>query len=445
MTFVLKVAFGSDIRRKRFSSASEVTLQAVDAFVRETMGAEGGSGNYVAKYCDDEGDLCTLADHSLEDALQLAAEKQLLRLEISLIGAAAATATPLEEGGQPRGDAGPGHGGQGFEWQGGEWHGGGVKKLFWILGEMYRSSGLLEPETVAALFLQWLPMITQRCIRKMEKIRRMGPELVPKVAPALATFAETLRTTAEVQSFADRFDALRADPSAVDAGLLVVEFCEMLKTLSFDVRSKIVQDLAQVLTPLIQQDLCSPTDGAEHLSAGSGRLVHHGFTCDGCQTSPIEGPRYRCTVCDDYDLCGACFVKKEEIHTEGHDFRSIVCPEGFPAHEKGWGKGADWWGKHCGKGWGKAWGKPGGLKASWDILAGKKAWIMMKQGWPEASEEDAFCTGKGHGKWGKWACKQWPEQEGDWWQSGKAKGKGKGWWKGAGAWAWPEQHEPPEV
>lgn len=59
----------------------------------------------------------------------------------------------------------------------------------------------------------------------------------------------------------------------------------------------------------------------EHLG-GSAEAVHSMVTCDGCHASPIKGPRFKCKVCPDYDLCQHCFAKKAEIH-ENHDFERI--------------------------------------------------------------------------------------------------------------------------
>ena len=36
------------------------------------------------------------------------------------------------------------------------------------------------------------------------------------------------------------------------------------------------------------------------------RVVHYGFTCDGCNCQPIVGVRYKCTVRPDFDLCERC-------------------------------------------------------------------------------------------------------------------------------------------
>jgi len=49
------------------------------------------------------------------------------------------------------------------------------------------------------------------------------------------------------------------------------------------------------------------------------RRPHFQIICDGCQTT-INGDRYKCTNCPDYDLCSACEPKKAEIHDANHLF-----------------------------------------------------------------------------------------------------------------------------
>ena len=46
--------------------------------------------------------------------------------------------------------------------------------------------------------------------------------------------------------------------------------------------------------------------------------VHEGFYCDGCDTSPIKGTRYRCLECHDYDLCYSCNNKGNALHNCHH-------------------------------------------------------------------------------------------------------------------------------
>lgn len=49
----------------------------------------------------------------------------------------------------------------------------------------------------------------------------------------------------------------------------------------------------------------APAPAAAPQSEGS--VVHVGVTCDVCGVSPITGPRYKCTVRDNYDVCAACY------------------------------------------------------------------------------------------------------------------------------------------
>lgn len=61
------------------------------------------------------------------------------------------------------------------------------------------------------------------------------------------------------------------------------------------------------------------------------KTVHHGYTCDGCQTSPIVGIRYKCSVRPDYDLCEDCEAAMEtphpmiKIREPKHAPRAVVC------------------------------------------------------------------------------------------------------------------------
>lgn len=49
---------------------------------------------------------------------------------------------------------------------------------------------------------------------------------------------------------------------------------------------------------------------------------HSGYCCDRCGKDNFEGFRYKCTVCDDYDLCHYCFLHQSDQTT--HRYLSII-------------------------------------------------------------------------------------------------------------------------
>ncbi|XP_059922232.1 E3 ubiquitin-protein ligase HERC2 isoform X1 [Gadus macrocephalus] len=57
--------------------------------------------------------------------------------------------------------------------------------------------------------------------------------------------------------------------------------------------------------------------------------VHPGVRCDGCQMFPINGPRFKCRNCDDFDYCDSCF--KTSKHNTRHSFGRINEPGQSPA------------------------------------------------------------------------------------------------------------------
>ncbi|CAJ1387164.1 unnamed protein product [Effrenium voratum] len=116
---------------------------------------------------------------------------------------------------------------------------------------------------------------------------------------------------------------------------------------------------------------------------------HLGVKCDGCGASPIMGPRFRCTVCPDFDFCSHCFQKKDKIHggeCVGHDFEQVEQPCWSPLWTmmrmlKGKGKGK---GKCKGKGKGKGKGKCKG-KFEAEQTEGEVCSWPVHHFWPEHS------------------------------------------------------------
>lgn len=53
-------------------------------------------------------------------------------------------------------------------------------------------------------------------------------------------------------------------------------------------------------------------------------VLHNRYSCDGCGMKPIQGFRYKCTVCKDFDYCEVCHTIYHEIHL--HPFVCITDP-----------------------------------------------------------------------------------------------------------------------
>jgi len=139
----------------------------------------------------------------------------------------------------------------------------------------------------------------------------------------------------------------------------------------------------------------------------AGEAVHHGVVCDGCGMKPIVGPRYKCTVWHDYDLCSAC--ETTGMHPVQHPLLKMRRPQSVEAHwqgrRPGCGRGRGRWGGWGGygggrgRGWGQQHvpnqpGKPGftylrdvNLPDKSEVLPSsvvKKQWaIRSDSGWGE--------------------------------------------------------------
>ena len=56
---------------------------------------------------------------------------------------------------------------------------------------------------------------------------------------------------------------------------------------------------------------------------------HSNITCDSCHVKNFFGYRYKCSVCDDYDLCSNCFEDRKEsgLHKSNHPLKVIRSPD----------------------------------------------------------------------------------------------------------------------
>jgi len=82
------------------------------------------------------------------------------------------------------------------------------------------------------------------------------------------------------------------------------------------------------LTVTVKKPAVKETGGAAG-GVGEEDVVHQGVTCDGCDQNNITGPRYKCVVCDDYDLCGSCEAAGRH---PGHNMIKMTTPRNVFPH-----------------------------------------------------------------------------------------------------------------
>lgn len=243
--------------------------------------------------------------------------------------------------------AGWGHGGCG----------GGPKKLLLILRAL-RDTGILTPQMFASLVVQWLPMITQRIARKVDKINHVARfGLEGGMRRAAEVLQERTAATPGLERFAQEIgEALQGKCNQCRLGETLHQMLKELRTLPFEVQTTFAEQVATHLLPLLDE-LSLPWQKHGAWSSpwwppmagpmAPGQQFHHGVTCDGCNACPIAGPRFKCLMCPDYDLCGNCYPKKLELHPScagaQRDFHCIL----LPGQNKGKGKGLF----KGGKGW----------------------------------------------------------------------------------------------
>lgn len=104
------------------------------------------------------------------------------------------------------------------------------------------------------------------------------------------------------------------------------KFCQ--STGSIDILKK--PKLKSILE-MIRQEVKAYIPNALAMSHEDSSAVHSGVRCNGCNVVPITGPRYKCTVCLDYDFCSNCEASVEHAHpflklrTSAQVPRTLIC------------------------------------------------------------------------------------------------------------------------
>ena len=124
-----------------------------------------------------------------------------------------------------------------------------------------------------------------------------------------------------------RLKGLKESRSAEDFGLLAQESLTQRQTVQAlsplvhvawppKPRAKLQGciERARALARVLTVNTVAGTAGLSGAAQAARADVHPNITCDGCGASPIRGVRFQCSLCPDFDLCGACQARN--LHPE---------------------------------------------------------------------------------------------------------------------------------
>lgn len=442
----LKVEFEGDLRRLRLQlpqgSPEVEKLQTIREAIRHGFSwSDDENAGVVLKYKDEEGDLCTLVQATVEDFLAqpgsgplrlvatrppLAASTRAPELPVAQELAAATTAPqePMVEG-TPRpspmaqsatvsaassavdptarsrteapgcneafdGETGftAGHPSYTCGSSVGPW------KLLMCLRGLWDAQKM-SAKMVGSMMLQFLPILAQRAHRKQEKLNRLGPSKREELLPLLRCVSAYIERVPEAAPLKSQLEDFISGRDVTKLG----DFLALLfKTLAMSKDrhgvAEAINGVAEQLLNFMPRIFPAMFEGSSEVQR-AGVAVHHGVRCSACNAEPVSGPRFRCAEAG-IDLCGECFIDQGcEISDQ---FECDFLPPTYSAEPD-----------PC-----KAWSDKDSKRAM------KEAWSREKQAWKESAKvwKEAWKQWKSVQKCGK----GWPHYKGK-----KGKGKAKGW------------------
>jgi len=268
---LVKVSLEDDVRRFHLDINDGMYKQLL-ATLKKSF---GGLDSHVIKYLDDENDLCTLTEETFGDALVLARKNSpfILRLKVVKVEKKEEPKKCPESGpATPR-----------------EAHGGLPAGFPFPFPFPFGQEGCHTGNAGCGLgsFLPFLPPHVAAFIPYLKAAIKADPSLIPFVVGSAIGIVQG------------------TEPSDISG--LFNKFGDLLKTLAQRVKKE-------------------THDGPSFGSPAQDVPVHHGVSCDGCGLFPITGARFKCTVCDNYDLCSTCIDKKAEVHSASHSFHRFDQP-----------------------------------------------------------------------------------------------------------------------
>mmetsp|Transcript_11793 Transcript_11793/g.19361 ORF Transcript_11793/g.19361 Transcript_11793/m.19361 type:complete len:520 (-) Transcript_11793:161-1720(-) len=340
MPSVLKMQFGDDVRRtQQVCWSFDLVRQSVLASFTHVE-----PNRLVIKYFDEEGDACVLVQETFADFVEQNIGKSSAKVQVEISNSASVAPpqvdaemqdqeeTPQQSDSQvpPECSSGPFRDFLPF--------------VFGILSGVPGGMG----ESLASMVRQYGPMLAQHLDAHHHKIDEFVAGRQESILPIVEALVNALEPFPQFNDAQNLLDEIVKSGSLTGLGKALQAFLACLSSLPVDQVGDIISVvLGPVAEKLVQCFTCQ--------SVGT-TVAHHGVVCDGCNMSPILGPRYKSLSHPDYDLCQKCVMDKQL--TADHKFHCIEAPihPSLPwcgGWGKGFGKGFGW----KGKGWGKGWNK----------------------------------------------------------------------------------------
>jgi hypothetical protein len=369
----LKVDLDGDIRRFRIEQSTNFseTWEALDLALSSSYGFKAGS-EVILKYRDDEGDLCTLANTTLQDCiLQFNGKPIKLIASVKEPHDGTSHKFPQQQAEQnppsleraeeriqdaegERSEARDPSGALSVR----------PKRILACLRSL-READKLSPEMVSSIMLHFLPMMAQMSDKLREKLNRAGARRRDSWLPLLHLILcqlDALEGMEHVKPMLEEFVSGKNPSKFGDC------FAALVETLCF-IEDKVavagvLKVVAEEFIDTLPSLLPKPKPWAVHLPT---LPRHEGFSCASCGAKPIEGPRFHKRDAD-LDVCGECYIdvacdatSKFECHLWPTSTQRQHRWEAF--RDAAWSGSEDWnlrW--SCSKGKGKGKGKKGWWK-----------------------------------------------------------------------------------
>jgi len=271
----------------------------------------------------------------------------------------------------------------------------------------------MSAKMVGSMMLQFLPILAQRAHRKQEKLNRLGPSKREELLPLLRCVSAYIERVPEAAPLKSQLEDFISGRDVTKLGdFLAVLFKTLAMSKDRHGVAEAINGVAEQLLNFMPQIFPAMFEGSSEAQR-AGVAVHHGVRCSACNAEPVSGPRFRCAEAG-IDLCGECFIDQGcEISDQ---FECDFLPPTYSTESD-----------PC-----KAWSDKDSkraMKEAWshNQRAMKEAWKHSEQAWKEGAKvwKEAWKQWKHVQKCGK----GWPHCKGK-----KGKGKAKGW----GA---PEPHD----